>query len=249
MSPVAEHLRQAPAGVRAEWGMLGARVFAELGLTVVIIDVLRFTTTVDVALARGTRVVPCARDEDAAGLAERTGAALAGAHDGAPWSLSPAALAGAPVVARLVLPSANGSPLSAAAALGTGSVIAGCLRNATAIADWLVARGCAGPGRAVGLVPAGERWSDGSLRPALEDALGAGAVAAALSDRGAVLSAEAAALADLHGATRDVAAAVRDCASGRELVARDLARDVEIAAQSDASTTVPVLRDGAFAAG
>ena len=98
-------------------------------------------------------------------------------------------------------------------------------------------------------MPAGERWPDETLRPALEDALGAGAIAAALARRGAVLSAEAAALADLHGATRDLGAAVRDCASGRELVARNLAGDIEIAAQSDASGIVPVLRGGAFAAG
>ena len=112
-------------------------------------------------------------------LAERVGAVLATGRRAAtpdhPWSLSPAALRAAPAPARLVLPSPNGSAIAAAAPPGV-TVVAGCLRNATAVGR-RVAR--AGP---VTVVPAGERWPDGSLRPALEDLLGAGAVVAALLD-------------------------------------------------------------------
>jgi len=248
LSTIERYWQQAPAGVRAEWGAHGARVFAELGLSVVVVDVLSFSTAVDVAVARGIEVVPCAPDDDAADLAARGGATLASPRGGSAWSLSPAALAQAPLIQRLVLPSANGSALSAVAGKGGAKVIAACLRNAAAVADWLLWRGLACPERPVGIVPAGERWPDGSLRPAVEDALGAGALAAALARRGASLSAEAASLAGLHSATPDIGTALRDCASGRELIAGHHAADVEIAAQPDASAVVPLLRGGAFSA-
>ena len=97
-----------------------------------------------------------------------------------PWSLSPAALLRAPYTPRLVLPSPNGSTIAAAA---SGLVLAACLRNASAVGRWLAAHGYGTPSRPVLVVPAGERWPDGSLRPSLEDGLGAGAVIAALGPR------------------------------------------------------------------
>ena len=48
-------------------------------------------------------------------------------------------------------------------------MIAGGLRNAAA-----VAAAAARAGDVVGVIAAGERWPDGSLRPAIEDLLGAG---------------------------------------------------------------------------
>src|SRR5262249_25350356 len=73
---------------------------------------------------------------------------------------------------KLMLPSLNGSRLSVVAGRTTGRipVLTGCLRNARAVA--VVARAIAGK-KAIGVVPAGERWPDGSLRPAVEDLLGA----------------------------------------------------------------------------
>lgn len=52
-----------------------------------------------------------------------------------PWSLSPAALRRAPFTPRPVLPSPNGSAI-AAAADPTTTVLAGSLRNATAVGRW-----------------------------------------------------------------------------------------------------------------
>ena len=66
-----------------------------------------------------------------------------------------------PADVRLVLPSPNGATLS----LETGELptFTGCLRNAQAVAQALQ-----GIGPKISLIPAGERWKDGSLRPAVE---------------------------------------------------------------------------------
>jgi 2-phosphosulfolactate phosphatase len=146
----------------------------------------------------------------------------------------------------------------AAAAGGTGAgaatVITGCLRNAAAVGRFL--RGSPGP---VTVIAAGERWPDGSLRPALEDLLGAGAILAALRGPGAAAFSSAAfspaafspaaeAARACFEATADVAAAVSGCASGCELIEGGFGDDVAIAVETDACRLVPVLADGAFAA-
>ncbi|MEO1146213.1 MAG: hypothetical protein AAFY26_11535 [Cyanobacteria bacterium J06638_22] len=81
------------------------------------------------------------------------------------YSLSPASLLSIPQGTRLVLPSPNGSTLSLAT--GATLTIVGCLRNARAVAS--AARRY---GSKITVIPAGERWSDRSLRPALEDWMG-----------------------------------------------------------------------------
>ncbi|MFJ7067562.1 2-phosphosulfolactate phosphatase [Streptomyces sp. NPDC101115] len=219
---------------------------------VVVLDVLSFTTAVGVAVEAGTAVLPYRwRDESAVAYARAQGAALAvgrsevtAAH---PWSLSPAALRAAPAPERLVLPSPNGSTVAAEAAAGRAAVVAASLRNRTAVAHWLAEHGYGTAGRPLTVIASGERRPDGSLRHALEDLLGAGAVLAALREAGAAtLSPEATAAATLWAATEDPVAALHGCDSGRELYAYGYPQDVEVAAEIDASAVVPVLVDGAF---
>jgi 2-phosphosulfolactate phosphatase len=253
--------------VRFEWGPAGAAALAPSSSCLVVVDVLSFSTSVTVAAEAGTRVYPYAwRDESAAEFARSHQAQLAVGRRAVsavrPWSLSPAALRRAPFVPRLVLPSPNGSAICAAAAAGGAIVVAGCLRNAAAVGRFL--RGTAGP---VTVIAAGERWPDGSLRPALEDLLGAGAILAALRDLGGLrapaarqgsaalrdpgleaFSPEAEAARACFEATADVAAAVADCDSGRELAEGGYGDDVAIAVEIDAGRLVPVLADGAFTA-
>jgi 2-phosphosulfolactate phosphatase len=234
-------------GVRFEWGPVGAQQVTPSVAALVVVDVLSFTTSVDVAVTRGTAVFPFRwRDERAAAFARSLGAELAVGRSAAapatPWSLSPRALRDAPFTRRLVLPSPNGSSIAAAAA-GL-PVVAGSLRNARAVGRWLRISGYGTPERPVLVVASGEKWPDGSLRPALEDLLGAGAVIAALDSES--LSPEAFACAAAYTDVGDVAAAVRACASGQELITSGYAADVEIAVATDASETVPLLRDGAF---
>jgi 2-phosphosulfolactate phosphatase len=165
-----------------------------------------------------------------------------------PWSLSPAALSRAPVVADLVLPSPNGSTICAAASATGLPVVAGCLRNAYAVGRWLRQQGYGTREAPIGVIAAGERWPDGSLRPCVEDQLGAASVLDALSSLDAGLSVEAAVALAALASVRDVRAAVRGCVSGRELAGRGFAHDIEIAAHFAASDVVPVLRGGVFSA-
>ena len=234
--------------MRCEWGPVGAAHVGDAA-AVVVVDVLSFTTSVSVLLERGTAVYPAAwRDARAGELARLHGAELAVGRrevsEAHPWSLSPAALLRAPAPERLVLPSPNGSAIAAAA---PGLVLAASLRNAGAVARWLRRQGY-GTQRPLTVVPAGERWPDGSLRPALEDLLGAGAVLAALDVPASALSPEAAAARALFAGmdSSALSASVRDCASGRELISGGWAEDVEVALQRDVGDVVPVLRDGCF---
>ncbi len=242
---------QGEHGVRFDWGPGGAQQLAGDAACLVVVDVLSFTTSVTVAVEAGTQVYPYAwHDETAPAFARSRSAELAAGRrattSASPWSLSPAALRQAPFTPRLVLPSPNGSAIAAAAGDST-TVVAGCLRNATAVGRWLAQHGFGTAERPVVVIAAGERWPDGSLRPALEDLLGAGAIIAELKARGfGLLSPEAAAAEACFTRTPDVAAAVTACSSGIELSWTGSAEDVAVATELDASTIVPVLTDEAF---
>jgi len=250
-------LLQGNVGVRFEWGPTGASLLGNAESCLVVVDVLSFTTAVSVATGRSMAVLPYPlADPDAERFAVANDAVLAVRRREAsaerPWSLSPAALASAPHVPRLVLPSPNGSAIASRAA---GGVVAGCLRNASATASWLLGQRfgtrerpvlvVAAGERPVLVVAAGERWPDGLLRPALEDALGAGAVLARLHRAGFELSAEATTMARAFEAT-DVENALRTCGSARELEAMGFGADVEMAGDHDADDHAAVLLDGAF---
>jgi 2-phosphosulfolactate phosphatase len=228
--------------VHCEWDLKGVEMLRDRCAVLVIVDVLSFCTAVDVAVSRGAQVFPFPHGDEAAAQveADRLGARLASRkRAGDQLSLSPASLMRLHPGERLVLPSPNGSRLSRAG--GEAQVIAGALRNRGAVAA--LARELAGQ-EDVGVVPAGERWPDGSLRPALEDWLGAGAVIEALD---LPMSAEAQAARDAFRSARPhLAQTLRDCLSGRELIERGFPQDVEIALALDASATAPRLRDGAF---
>jgi 2-phosphosulfolactate phosphatase len=228
--------------VVVEWGLQGARALAESCSVLVVVDVLSFTTTVTVAVERGATVWPHTGGEAAHRLARDIGAQLAGnrgSHESGP-TLSPVSMLGLEPGARVVLPSPNGSSISYAAGTSGVDVLAGSLRNAAAVARVLVGRD------RVGLVPAGEQWSDGSLRPAYEDWVGAGAVVSRLAgfDPSVRLAPEAVAAA----AAFEVLRPLRSCPSGAELVEKGFGGDVDVAEEVDASAAVPVLVDGRYVA-
>ena len=241
---------QPGAGARFDWGPAGAAELARVCSVLVVVDVLSFTTAVDVAVGRGMRIHPFPWNQQARAYAERVGAAVAvgrGRTDADhPWSLSPAALMQAPVTADLVLPSPNGAAICSAAASTGVPVVAACLRNAGAVAGWLRANGYGEPSAAIGVVAAGELWPDGTLRPCVEDLLGAAAVLDGVAQAGAALSVEGAITLAALASVPDVPSAVLRCVSGQELVERGYADDVTIAVEVNRSSCVPLLVNGAF---
>jgi 2-phosphosulfolactate phosphatase len=226
---------------RCEWGPGAVSALAPADV-VIVVDVLSFTTCVDVAVSRGGAILPYIwKDPSAEAFARTHGAELAGRHRLARYSLSASSFLDAQPGLRCVLPSPNGARVSLAAAASGSVVFAACLRNARAVAH--AARGAGGT---FNVIPAGERWSDGTLRPALEDWLGAGAILACLPGTRSPEAAAAVALFERH---RDaLASAIRQCASGRELEERGQAADLALASDLEVSTCVPRFDGVAFVA-
>jgi 2-phosphosulfolactate phosphatase len=223
-----------------EWGREGAELLAAECAAVIVVDVLSFCTAVDVAVGRGAAILPQSwSGGDPATEARALGVQPAGPRNGSGPSLRPSSLVDLPPGTRLGLPSPNGATLCATVAATGAALFAGCLRNASATASAALA--VDGP---IGLVPAGERWPGGTLRVAVEDALGVGAIAAALP--AADLSPEAALAVAQFVAARDqgLAAVLAATASGRELVADGYASDVTLAAALDTSVLAPRLQGG-----
>lgn len=243
--------RQCDARIRFDWGPVGAAAIVEGADVAVVVDVLSFTTAVTVAVENGIRVLPYRwRDASATSYAEARDAVLAlgrsiGERTGQ-VSLSPRSIAHAEGIERLVLPSPNGSTIAATLAERGAVVVAGSLRNAAAVAAWLAPR-LAG-GATVAVVAGGERWPDDSLRPAVEDLWGAGAVISGLLRGGARdASPEAVTAATAHDAVAaELSTQLAATASGRELVAAGFAADVAMAAERDVTSVVPVLGDDGF---
>ncbi|WP_136042930.1 MULTISPECIES: 2-phosphosulfolactate phosphatase [unclassified Microbacterium] len=204
--------------VRLDWGSAGLARLAPADI-VVVVDVLRFSSTVIDAAAAGGDV----------SLAEAEG-----------WSRNGAAVA--------------------AAASPEAIVLVGGIRNASAVAREVQTIQERRQARtSVAVIAAGEADATGTLRFAVEDQLGAGAIILALSDRGIDHTSPDAAVAAegfraLRGALRHMIGA---SGSGREL-AEGVASTARIeasglvptattdAAALDAVDVVPVLRDGSF---
>jgi 2-phosphosulfolactate phosphatase len=233
---------------RCDWGATGAQALAPADVAIVV-DVLSFSTCVDIAAARGGVILPYRwqgrhpwNDPAAIEFARAHGAELAGTRArGARYSLAPGSFLDAPAGLRCVLPSPNGATLTLAATDAAPVLLAGCLRNARAVADAAAARG-----RTFNVIAAGERWRDGTLRPALEDWLGAGAILRHLPGSRSPEADAAVALFERYAET--LVDTLRNASTGRELAGRGYPEDVEIAGALDVSDTVPHFDGVAYAA-
>jgi 2-phosphosulfolactate phosphatase len=226
--------------IRCEWGERGIEVLAPTVDAIIVVDVLCFSTCVDIGTVGGALIYPYRwRDDTAADFARDVGATLAGRRGSARISLSPPSLRHVTRGMKLVLPSPNGATLSCLT--GKTPTFAACFRNAESVA---AAARALGP--RIGVIPCGERWPDGSLRPCLEDWLGAGAVIRHLS--GSLSPESDAARAAFEQRARDLEPALRGCGSARELIEQGWEEDVIVAAQLGSSTAAPRLVDGAYQA-
>jgi 2-phosphosulfolactate phosphatase len=232
---------------RCEWGAAAVAALAPADVTIVV-DVFSFTTCVDVAVSRGAAILPHRwihphpwQAPEAIEFARAHGAELAGKRRHATYSLAPESYVNAPQGLRCVLPSPNGAEVTLAAALVAPVVLAGSLRNARA-----VAHAAQQIGQTFNVIPAGERWADGSLRPAIEDWLGAGAILRWLpGSRSPEADAAISTFEHLHDGLIET---LDHCQSGRELHERGHDRDKFLAGDLDVSTCVPRFDGVAFVA-
>ena len=222
---------QSQFDIRCEWGLTAVQQFAADSDAIVIVDVLSFTTCVSVTVECGAVVLPYAgKGEDLTAYAQQHQAQIASKKRNVRdvtkggYSLSPSSLQTIPPGTRIVLPSPNGSTLSTA----TGAVptFAASLRNARAVAHAVQQ-----VGNRITVIPAGERWQTDwvTLRPSLEDYIGAGAVIHHLTGH---KSYEAQAAAAVFAMNHDnLYGCISNIGSGIELIKEGYEADVRLATQ------------------
>ncbi|MGW3952279.1 2-phosphosulfolactate phosphatase [Streptomyces sp. NPDC004752] len=248
------------AQLHVEWGRQAARLAADRGDAVVVVDTLTFSTTVTMAVGRGAAVLALSRAEVARlggpdGVARTYRVpppALTRDRTDAKLTLSPSSVGNIVGGDEVALTSLNGAEI-VRSARHAEVLLAGCLRNRTAVAQWCAHALTSGAVRRVTIIAAAERWSSvldltEGMRPGIEDWLGAGAIAAAAAARGVSLSTEAKAAASTYAvAERDgLDGWLRGSTTGRELIQKSFGPDIDEAARLDHDETVPRLDDRGF---
>ncbi|HVH10483.1 MAG TPA: 2-phosphosulfolactate phosphatase [Gemmatimonadales bacterium] len=217
------------------------------GRGVVVIDVLRSTTTIITALANGAKaVIPAVTSEEAVRLAsnlEKDGVLLAGERrsvkiEGFALGNSPREMVAATVAGKtIVLATTNGTP-ALVAAQGGDPVLVGAPANFKA----LVARAQAvlALGRPLAIICSGRE-----KQFAIEDAYTAGRLVKAVKKglRKLPLNDAARAALALTDAVKSWQAALENSEAARQLAEADLADDVAFAARADRFDVVPTYAD------
>jgi len=217
------------------------------GRGVVVIDVLRATTTIVTALANGAKaVVPAASSEEAVRLTanlEKNGILLAGERKSlkiegfqlgnSPREMTPEVVAGK----TIFLSTTNGAP-ALVAAQGGAPVLVGAAANFSALAER--ARAVFAERGDLAVVCAGRE-----KQFALEDAYTAGRLVKAVrrDSRRVPLNDAAQVALDLTGRYKNWRDALQQCDAARQLAEVDLAADVAFSAKADRFAVVPVYAD------
>ena len=217
------------------------------GRPVVVLDVLRASTTIVTALAHGAKaVVPAASSEEAVRLTanlERNGYLLAGERrlariEGFPLGNSPREMTPDVVGGKVVfLATTNGTP-ALVAVQGGDPVLVASAANFTAVADR--ARALFGERGELVVVCAGRE-----KQFALEDAYTAGRLLRAVrkGNRKVTLNDAALVALDLTARYKSWQDAFARSEAGRALTELDLGEDVAFAARADRFSVVPLYAD------
>jgi len=219
------------------------------GRGVVVIDVLRATTTIVTALANGAKaVVPAASSEEAVRLTanlEKNGILLAGERKAlkiegfqlgnSPREMTPEVVAGK----TIFLATTNGTPALVAAQAGAPVLVGGAV-NFTALAER--ARALFTERSDLAIVCAGR-----DKQFALEDAYTAGrlikAVKKGVPPKKLALNDAAVVALELTARYKNWRDALEKCDAARQLAEVDLAADVAFSAKADRFAVVPVYAD------
>jgi 2-phosphosulfolactate phosphatase len=139
--------------INFEWGKHGIRKYSASSDITVIVDILSFSSCVDIAISNGALLYPYRyKDDSAVEYAESLNAELASFKRSAEiFSLSPVSLKNIPSGTKIVLPSPNGSELSLLSE--SRITICACLRNFNAVGEYINTIG-----GNVTVIAAGEKW-------------------------------------------------------------------------------------------
>ncbi len=244
---------QSPYECRVEWGRRGARDAARRGDIVIIVDVLSFSSTVISALRYGTIIYPYPPYLDGKEYADKVGADYI-------LGRAEAAKIGKPTLSHVtfnqehsnkkyVLSSLNGAFCTWIASK-VPALLIGSLLNASSVAS--VANQLILETKAnITVVPCGEQWSDvreyeDTLRPSIEDYLGAGAILSYLN--GEKSPEVEVCIGAFNNSKQKLNELVWECGSGRELRERGFEEDVKHCSRLNVYQTVPILNKDHFVA-
>jgi 2-phosphosulfolactate phosphatase len=215
---------------------------------VLVVDVLRASTSIAAALHNGARaVIPFEGVDEAITRArslERSEVVLAGERKMAPIAgfqlgNSPREFTADAVTGKIVVMTTTNGTAALAGTAGAGEVLVGAFANYSAVLAWM--RGAARAGKSITIVCAGTNG-----RFALEDAICAGRFVRGIARRGIQPTlgdaASVAAMIDRRMGA-DLAAVLHDSEHGRALTEAGLGDDVSYCATLDTHPVVPVYRD------
>lgn len=224
---------------RFEWGLQGVLKLSEISDITVIIDILSFTTCVEIATNKGAEILPYQYNDfsNLKNYALENNAIIAEKRSKNTLSLSPNSLLNIEKNTKLILPSPNGSTLSLSSK--SKYTFACCLRNYQAVAEYINKIG----GK-VAIIASGEKWEDNSLRPAIEDLLGAGALISKL--KGSLSPESEIAKSVFESNTNKVSDLIKESISGQELIEKGYPEDVELATELNISNCVPLLKNNSY---
>lgn len=225
---------QSEFDIRLEWGGQAVDYLARNADCVIVVDVMSFSSCVSIAVDNGARIYPFPwKDKSALEYSARRGIRTASfdrRFTGEGYSLSPKSLQHITRGESILLPSPNGSSVSFRARDAGSSVFSGCFRNINATAS-----ACRNYKRIL-IIPCGERWPDGSLRPSVEDYVAAGAIISAIGRKNCSSEAQAAVAAWTFHKKTDLSL-LYECSSAKELKLRGFAEDVALCLEQNAAGT------------